>query len=76
MGDLSVSSLPCEVNGMERELSIMNGDELVGLNGFVKRIVLNTLLGMLQSLRDVDLDGEFRIRISAARPPGQSRGQP
>jgi hypothetical protein len=57
---------------MERELSIMNGDELVGLNGFVKRIVLNTLLGMLQSLRDVDLEGEIRIRISPARPPGQS----
>jgi hypothetical protein len=61
---------------MERELSIMNGDQLVGLNGFVKRIVLNTLLGMMQSLRDVDVDGEIRIRISAARPAGMSPDRP
>jgi len=53
---------------MERELSIMNGDQLVGLNGFVKSIVMNTLLGMLQSLRDVDVTGEISIRISAAAP--------
>lgn len=51
---------------MERELSIMNGDELVGLNGFVKRMVLNTLLGMMRSLHGVDVDREIRITISAA----------
>ncbi len=61
---------------MERDLSIMNGDQLVGLNGFAKTIVLNTLLGMLSSLRDVDLDGEIRISISAARPAGQPTAQP
>ncbi len=61
---------------MERELSIMNGDQLVGLNGFVKTIVLNTLLGMLESLRDVDVEGEIRIRISAAKPSGLPTGQP
>jgi len=60
---------------MERELSIMNGEELVGLNGFVKSFVLNTLLGMMKSLRDVDVEGEIRIRISAARPAERPRGR-
>jgi hypothetical protein len=51
---------------MERDLSITSGDELVGLNGFVKRIVLNTLLGMLGSLHDLNTNQEIRITISAA----------
>jgi len=51
---------------MERDLSITSGDELVGLNGFVKRIVLNTLLGLLESLHDLDTNKEIRITISAA----------
>ena len=53
---------------MERELTITNGDDLIGLNGFVKSFVLNTLMGMLQSLHDVDVDREIRITISAAKP--------
>jgi hypothetical protein len=52
---------------MERELSILNGGDLVGLNGFTKKIVLNTLLGMLQSLHGVDVEREIRITIPASR---------
>ncbi|MGA2613258.1 MAG: hypothetical protein ABSG38_07390 [Spirochaetia bacterium] len=55
---------------MERELSILNGGDLVGLNGFTKKIVMNTLLGMLQSLHDVDVEREIRIVISAAGSGG------
>jgi hypothetical protein len=58
---------------MERELSITNGDDLIGLNGFVKSFVLNTLLGMLRSLHDVDVDREIHITISAAKPPSEPR---
>jgi hypothetical protein len=60
---------------MERELSIVNGEELVGLNGFVKKIVLNTLLGMLQSLHDINVDSEIRITISAAGPEAKPFNQ-
>ena len=55
---------------MERELSILNGDDLVSLNGFTKTFVLNTLLGMLRSLHDVDVEREIRITIPAAARQG------
>jgi len=55
---------------MERELSILNGDDLVSLNGFTKTFVLNTLLGMLRSLHDVDVEREIRITIPAAPRQG------
>jgi len=56
---------------VEREISIVSGGDLVALNGFVKKMFLNTLLGMLSSLHDVDLDGEVRIVVSAKEPtPG------
>ncbi len=62
---------------MERELSIMNGGDLVELNGFTKAIVTSTILGMLSSLRDVDVEREVRITISAvakrAGNPGSKR---
>ena len=52
---------------MKREISILNGGALVELNEFAKSIVMNTLLGMLRSLHDVDADQEIRITISAAK---------
>ena len=52
---------------MKREISILNGGALVELNDFAKSIVMNTLLGMLRSLHDVDADQEIRITISAAK---------
>ena len=55
---------------MDRELSILNGGDLVSLNGFTKTFVLNTILGMLRALHDVDVDLEIRIIIPAASRPG------
>ncbi|HVP17369.1 MAG TPA: hypothetical protein VMU36_00130 [Spirochaetia bacterium] len=55
---------------MEREISIMNGDERVGLNSFSKAIVTSTILGMLRSLHGVDVEQEIRITISAAKKAG------
>jgi hypothetical protein len=58
---------------MEREISILSGGDLVALNGFVKKMFLSTLLGMLSSLHDVDVDREVRIIVSAAeRQPAKS----
>ncbi len=60
---------------MERELSIINGGDLVGLNAFAKAIVTSTILGMLASLRDVDVQREIRITIApAARQTGKAEG--
>lgn len=50
---------------MEREISILSGGDLVALNGFVKKMFLNTILGMLSSLHDVDVDREVRIIVGA-----------
>ena len=52
---------------MERDLEITSRDEKIPLNGFVKRIVLNTLLALVGSLSDVDAEGELRIVIGPAR---------
>ncbi len=57
---------------MEREISILSGGDLVALNGFVKKMFLNTLLGMLSSLHDVDVDREVRIIVSAREPEVRS----
>ena len=56
---------------MEREISIVSGGDLVALNEFVRKMFLNTLLGMLSSLHDVDLDREVRIVVSAKQPEVQ-----
>ena len=52
---------------MERDLEILSHDEKIPLNGFVKRIVLNTLLGLIGSLSDIDAEGELRIVIGPLR---------
>ena len=59
---------------MEREISIMNGDERVGLNAFAKAIVTSTILGMLKSLHGVDVEREIRITISAGEKTPRVRG--
>ena len=48
---------------MERELEIMAGGEKIELNPFTERIVLNTLVGMLGSLRGVDMNAEVRLVV-------------
>lgn len=57
---------------MEREISLVNGDKRVDLNKFTKGIVTSTILGMLQSLRGVDVEREIHIIISAAKRAGSA----
>jgi hypothetical protein len=52
---------------MEREVEILSGGKPVPLNEFTRKIVLNTLLGMLGSLRDVGLDGEIHITVKPGK---------
>ena len=53
---------------MEREIEILSRGETVPLNGFVKKIMRNTLLAMIGSLNDVDMEGEVRIVIGPSGP--------
>ncbi len=48
---------------MARSVEIIAGGSPVEMNEFTQKIVLNTLLGLLGSLHDVDLDKEIRILI-------------
>ena len=50
---------------MARMIRIESGGETVQLNGFSGRVVLNTMLGLLGSLRGVDTREEIRITIGA-----------
>ena len=51
---------------MERDLQILSGEEKVRMNEFVKKIVLNTLLALIGSLDDVEMEGELRVVIGAS----------
>ncbi len=48
---------------MERSLEILSGGKKVPLNGFARKVVLNTLLGLLGSLHEVDPEAEIRVTI-------------
>ena len=50
---------------MARELQILSGGDEVPMNEFAKKMVLNTILGLLGSLHDIDPDKEIRIVVSA-----------
>jgi hypothetical protein len=50
---------------MARELQILSGGDEVPMNGFAKKVVLNTILGLLGALHDIDPDKEIRIVLSA-----------
>jgi hypothetical protein len=50
---------------MARNVEITAGGNKVVLNEFTEKIVLNTLLGLIGSLHDVDPDREIRIVIKA-----------
>jgi hypothetical protein len=52
---------------MEREIEIQSGGKPVSLNEFTRKIILNTLVGMLGSLHDVSMDGEIRITLKPGR---------
>jgi hypothetical protein len=48
---------------MERELEIVAAGEKIELNPFTESIVLNTLVGMLGSLRGVDMNAVVRLVV-------------
>jgi len=46
---------------VEHEVEIVSSGRNVELNPFAESIVINTLAGLLGSLKDVKLDGEIRV---------------
>ena len=50
---------------MKRELQILSGGDDIPMNEFAKKVVLNTLLGLIGSLHDIDPKKEIRIVVSA-----------
>ena len=52
---------------MQHDLQIVSSGTKVALNEFARKVVLNTLMGLLGSLSDVDLGGEILITLTPAR---------
>lgn len=52
---------------MHHDLQILSGGKNVPLNEFARKVVLNTLLGLLGSLSDVDVGGEILITLKPAK---------
>ena len=52
---------------MDRDLQILSGGKNVPLNEFARKVVLNTLLGLLGSLSDVDTSREILITLKPAQ---------
>ncbi len=52
---------------MEREIQIESAGRRVELNQFSHTVVLNTILGLVGSLRDVDVNAEIRIVVKPAK---------
>jgi hypothetical protein len=50
---------------MEREIEILSEGKNVPLNAFTRKVVLNTLMGLLTSLSGVDAQGEIRVTVKA-----------
>jgi hypothetical protein len=48
---------------LERELEIVAGGEKIELNPFTESIVLNTLVGLLGSLRGLNMNAEVRVVV-------------
>ena len=52
---------------MDREIEILSAGKKVELNAFAERIVLSTLLGLLESLQGVGAGEEIRVTIKAVK---------
>jgi hypothetical protein len=48
---------------MEREITVESNGRPVELKGFAQGIVLNTIVALVGSLKDVNPDGEIRIVV-------------
>jgi hypothetical protein len=52
---------------MSHDLQIVSAGKKVPLNEFARKVVLNTLMGLLGSLSDVDMGGEILITLKPAK---------
>lgn len=52
---------------MEREIELLCAGRRVAMNRFAKEVVLNTLLGLLKTLKGIDPEAELTLRIAASK---------
>jgi hypothetical protein len=52
---------------MEREIEIRVGDKRIAVNQFTKEIIESTLVGMLKSLKHVEVDEKIQITLGAVK---------
>ncbi len=52
---------------MAREIEIHIGDRRLGLNRFAKELIINTLTGLLGSLKHADVEQQIVIKIGAVK---------
>jgi len=52
---------------MPRDLQIVSAGKKVPLNEFATKVVLNTLVGLVGSLSDVDMGAEIVITLKPAK---------
>jgi hypothetical protein len=69
MGNASVTCFAGEEN-MEHEIQIESKGKVVELTPFARRVMLNTIMGLVGSLHDVDTKAEIRIVV---KPAGAAR---
>ena len=48
---------------MERDVTVLSGGKKVPLNDFVRKLILNTLIGMTSALAEIDTDETLVIQI-------------
>lgn len=52
---------------MDREIELVTAGKRVAMGRFAKEVVLGTVLGLLKSLKGVNLEGEITLRIGALK---------
>jgi hypothetical protein len=52
---------------MDRELELACGGKRVPMNRFTRALILNTVLGLVRSLKGVEADAEITLRLGPAK---------
>jgi len=52
---------------MDRELDLACGGKRVPMNRFARVVVLNTVLGLVRSLKGVEADAEITLRLGPTK---------
>ena len=52
---------------MDRELELACSGNRIPMNRFTREIILNTVLGMVRSLKGVDSDAEITLRLGPVK---------